>query len=74
MIVAATATGGVPVAYQWQKSLPGSSAWSDISGANASTLSIVNSQTSDSGTRYRCIVSATGYTSATSNPATLTVT
>lgn len=74
MIVAATATGGVPVAYQWQRSLPGSSAWSDVSLANTATLSISNAQPSDSGTRYRCIVSASGYVSATSNPATLTVT
>jgi len=72
-IVAATATGGVPVSYQWQVAAAGSSAWNDINLANASTLTLSPVTTADTGKKYRCIVSASGYQSVTSNPATLTV-
>lgn len=45
------------VQYQWQKSAPGTTSWSDISNANASALSLNDVTTDMNGTRYRCIAS-----------------
>ena len=61
-----TATGSSPLAYQWTKDSAA------ISGATSSTYSIASAQTSDAGS-YAVVVSNSAG-SATSNPATLTVT
>ena len=46
----------VPTAiYQWQSS-PDGSAWSNIGGANASTLQLSNLTKASSGTSYRCLI------------------
>ena len=60
--------------YQWQLSTDAGTSWSDVSGATSQTLSLSGLTTADSGKRYRCVLSATGVASVTSNSATLTVT
>jgi len=62
------------LSYQWQLSTDAGSTWSDISGATSATLSLSGLTTADNGKRYRCVVSATGVASVTTNSATLTVT
>jgi hypothetical protein len=62
------------LSYQWQLSTDGGTTFSNISGATSATLSLSGLTTGDSGKRYRCVVSATGTSSVTSDPATLTVT
>lgn len=63
-----------PLSYQWQVSTDAGSTWSNISGATAASLVLTGLTSADSGKRYRCVVSATGASSVTSNSATLTVT
>jgi hypothetical protein len=60
--------------YQWQLSTDAGTTWSNVSGATSATLSLSGLTTADNGKRYRCIVSATGVASVTTNSATLTVT
>jgi hypothetical protein len=60
--------------YQWQVSVDGGATWSNISGANAATYSVATALMSQSGTRYRCLLSnATCSAQAASNAALLTV-
>jgi hypothetical protein len=66
---ASTAT----LSYQWQLSTDAGSTFANISGATSATLSLTGLTTAESGRRYRCVVSATGTSSVTSNSATLTV-
>ena len=66
-----TATGTVPLTYQWQKSSDGGNTWIDISGENTPDYSFT-AYTSDDGTRFRVNVS-NSYGSITSNAVTLTV-
>jgi hypothetical protein len=62
-----TASGSAPLSYQWQRN------GANIAGATSSSYTLSNAQTTDSGSRFRVIVTnAAG--SATSNEATLTVT
>jgi len=62
-----TASGTAPLSYQWSKN------GTPISGANSSSYSTPPTTTSDNGAQFVVVVSnAAG--SATSNPATLTVT
>lgn len=66
-------TPGTGLAYQWQSSPDGTN-WTAISGATAATFAISGAtETGYTGTRYRCIVSSSGYDDATSNAALLTV-
>jgi hypothetical protein len=65
--------GSGSVTYQWQVSTNAGSTWANISGATLSTLSF-SAAIADNGKRYRCVISAAGAASVTSNPATLTVT
>jgi hypothetical protein len=60
--------------YQWQLSTDGGTTWANVSGATSAVLSLSGLTTADNGKRYRCIVSATGVASVTTNSATLTVT
>jgi glucose/arabinose dehydrogenase len=61
------ASGTAPLAYQWQRN------GTPIAGATASTYTLAAAQLSDSGARFRCVVT-NSFGSATSSEATLTVT
>ena len=65
--------GSATVSYQWQLSTDAGSTWANISGATLPTLSF-SATVADNGKRYRCVLSATGASSVTTNSATLTVT
>jgi hypothetical protein len=69
--VAASASTGVPVAYQWQQNT--GSAWSSIDGGTSATLTRIVAA-SDNGNAYRCIVTAFDVPQVTSNSASLAVT
>jgi hypothetical protein len=69
-----SAVSTASLGYQWQLSTDGGATFSNISGATSATLSLSSLTTGDSGKKYRCVVSATGTSSVTSDPATLTVT
>jgi len=69
--VAASASTGVPVDYQWQRNQ--GSEWVAISAATSATLSRTGLAGADDGTLYRCVVSAFGLPSETSNTASLAV-
>jgi hypothetical protein len=60
--------------YQWQSSTDAGTTWANVSGATSATLSLSGLTTADNGKRYRCVLSATGVASVTTNSATLTVT
>jgi hypothetical protein len=59
--------GSTPLSYQWQRN------GADISGATNASYTISNVQSSDNGAQFRVVVT-NAYGTATSNPATLTVT
>jgi hypothetical protein len=65
---------GNTITYQWQLSTDAGSTWANVSGATSPTLSLSGLTVADNGKRYRCVLSATGTSSVTSNSATLTVT
>ncbi|MFM8476978.1 MAG: hypothetical protein ACKOEO_14465, partial [Planctomycetaceae bacterium] len=67
----AAATGNPAPAVQWQVSLDNGGSWSNISGANAATLSFT-AQFNDHAKRYRAVFS-NAYGTATSAAAQLTV-
>ena len=75
--VTATATQSATRTYQWQVKV-GAAAFVNVTntgvytGSTAATLNISDT-TGLNGNQYRCVVSATGATSVTSNAATLTV-
>lgn len=62
-----SASGAGPLQYQWERN------GVDISGATSSSYTFPGASTSDSGSRFRVVVS-NNYGSVTSNIATLTVT
>lgn len=74
LTVSASASGGNPVSYQWQRSVDAGTNWNAIANATSATLNLTGLVQSDSGTRYRAAASATGATTAFSQSATLTVT
>jgi glucose/arabinose dehydrogenase len=61
-----SATGTTPLSYQWQRNQ------TNISGANAASFTISSTAISDSGAKFRCVVT-NAFGAATSNEATLTV-
>jgi len=63
----AGATGTAPLSYQWQRNQV------DIAGAATTSYTLTNAQQSDSGARFRVMVS-NAFGTATSNEAVLTVT
>jgi len=66
-------TPGTGLAYQWQSSPDGTN-WTSIGSATSASYALSGiTETGNTGYRYRCIVSSSGYTDATSNAATLTV-
>lgn len=66
---------GMALSYKWGCSTNGGSSWlpSNSSGANSNTLS-VEAKASNSGFKYRCVVTSANGLSVTSSVATLTVT
>ena len=63
--VTATGTG---ITYQWEQSTNGCTGpWSAISGATSATYTISSSTSSLNNTAYRCVLSASGTSSVTSN-------
>jgi hypothetical protein len=65
---------GNTISYQWQVSTDAGATFANVSGATSPTLSLSGLTTADNGKRYRCVLSATGASSVTTNSATLTVT
>jgi hypothetical protein len=68
----AAASGFPTPTVQWQLSTNGGSTWSNISGATATSYSVTNTTTSQSGSEYRAVFTNSAG-SATTNAATLTV-
>jgi hypothetical protein len=58
--------------YQWQKAPPGSDTFADILGANQPSYTTPALPLSESGSRFRCVVSGAGI-SRVANPVTLIV-
>ena len=56
------ATGSTPLSYQWQRNQI------NISGANASSYTILNTTLADNGAKFRCVVT-NAFGNATSNEA-----
>lgn len=67
------AGGAAGVTYQWQRAAPGTTTFTDISGATGTTLNITP-VFADSGAKYRVVINAAGGQSVTTREATLTVT
>lgn len=66
-------TPGTGLAYQWQSSPDGTN-WTNISGATSASYALTGvTETGNDNYRYRCIVSSSGYSDATSNAALLDV-
>lgn len=65
------ASSVAPIVYQWQVSANGATTWTDITGANAFSLSLPTTTVAMHNTRYRCLVSNTTCTNATSSSPTL---
>ncbi|MBI5289170.1 MAG: PQQ-dependent sugar dehydrogenase [Chloroflexi bacterium] len=61
------ATAAAPLSYQWQRN------GVNIAGATSATYNITSTVSGDNGAQFRCVATNTSG-SATSNPATLTVT
>jgi hypothetical protein len=70
--VTASVTLGATLSYQWQKQT-NNVPFTDISGANNSSLSLTNLTESNNNELYRCIIRSTGGVGLISNTATLTV-
>lgn len=68
-----TASGGSPLAYQWQKQEAGASTWANIAGATGTSYTLANAQPADDGDLFRAVVTNPAG-SATSAAARVTVT
>jgi len=68
-----TASGTVPLSYQWQGQASGASSFTDIAGATSSYYTRSAVPLSDNGLQIQCVVTNSAG-SATSSAATLTVT
>jgi len=68
----AAASGTPTPTVQWQLSTNSGSTWTNISGATATSYSVPNTTTSQSGSEYRAVFTNSAGT-ATTNAATLTV-
>ena len=72
----ATAVGGLPISYQWQREAAGSTSWSNLTdtgtySGSATSLLVVNGSTSAmSGDQFRCVATNT-YGTTTSSPVDL---
>lgn len=62
-----------PTTIQWQVSTNGGGSWTNISGANATSLSVTSTTVALSGNQYRAVVSNGGCTTVNSTAATLRV-
>lgn len=73
--VTATVTPTATLSYQWQKQEGGAGSWTAVSGATSATYTTdATVLATDSGDKYRVVVSAPDTTSVRSSAATLTVT
>jgi hypothetical protein len=71
--VVATATRSAALSYQWQVS-PNSSAWANITGATAATLTVDDTDAEYvTGNYFRVVVSATGATTVNSSAVQVTI-
>lgn len=68
--ISAVATGS---SYQWQVSTDNGNTWSDITGANTTTLNITSVSSVQNGNRYRLVIGNCGASTINSNSAVLTV-
>jgi photosystem II stability/assembly factor-like uncharacterized protein len=68
-----TVSGTAPFSYQWQRS-PDGATWTDIAGATAASYTTPALLRTDSGVRFRVIVSNTPGQAVTSDAAQITVT
>jgi hypothetical protein len=64
---------GTGIMYQWQVSTDGGATFSNISGANLSSYTVIAVTAGMNGNRYRCVVSGTCTPTVNSNAAVLTV-
>jgi hypothetical protein len=71
--VAATASNGSAVSFQWELSTDSGATWANVTGATAASLALTGLTETANGNQYRAVVSATGATSVPSDAATLTV-
>jgi len=72
--VLGSGSGGAVVTYQWQKKESNGSAFTNITNATSSSLTLNNlTNATDNGDQYRVILSATGASSVTTNTTTLNV-
>ena len=71
----AAAGGTAPVSVQWQRSTDNGATWSNVSGANSTSLTVTKPTVSQSSNRYRAVFTNTcnGTRTATTSEATLTV-
>lgn len=69
----AAASGSPAPTFQWQLSTDGGTTWTDVSGATDASYTTTDLTTSQSGSQYR-VVATNSAGSATSDPATVTVT
>jgi len=72
--VISVAASGYNMSYQWQRNGSNISNGAQYSGVNTSTLTILSPSTALSGSVYRCVITTTCGSGATSGTATLTVT
>lgn len=73
LTVAAVASTGATVGYQWQRSVDVGTTWANVANANTGAINVANITLNDNGTRYRVLATATGVPSAYSSTALLTV-
>ncbi|MBV8730114.1 MAG: immunoglobulin domain-containing protein [Acidobacteriia bacterium] len=66
------ASSATALTYQWQSQAPGSSGFTNISGATSSTYTIPAAALSQNGTRFECVVT-NGFGSVTTNSVILNV-
>ncbi len=69
----AAAQGSAPLNYKWQRKNPSDPDFVDVPGATSSTYTLASAPASANGAQFR-VVATNAFGSATSNPATLTVT
>ena len=64
---------GETISYQWQQSVDGGTSWQDIELATSSVYQLSGLTTSDSGTKYRAVLSSQNASTVYTSAATVTV-
>lgn len=71
--IAAGITSGSSLTYQWQRSIDSGASWSNISAQTSTSLNLTNTNNSNDGYQYRCLLSGSENAyPVNSNSATLT--